>query len=61
MRNKLFGHLGYDVYAGLDNIADVRYVAQVALNQATPVGKPTFYNPGMPRNWYAGANLNYTF
>ncbi|MDQ2794520.1 MAG: TonB-dependent receptor [Bacteroidota bacterium] len=61
VRNKLFGHLGYDVYAGLDNIADVRYVASVALNQATPVGKPTFYNPGMPRNWYAGTNLNYTF
>ncbi|MCI1186782.1 TonB-dependent receptor [Hymenobacter sp. DH14] len=61
VRNKLFGHLGYDVYAGLDNMADVRYVASVALNQATPAGKPTFYNPGMPRNWYAGANLNYTF
>jgi iron complex outermembrane receptor protein len=61
VRNKLFGHLGYDVYAGLDNIGDVRYVSSVALNQATPVGKPTFYNPGMPRNWYAGANVNYTF
>jgi iron complex outermembrane receptor protein len=61
VRNKLFGHLGYDVYAGLDNIGDVRYVSSVALNQTTPVGKPTFYNPGMPSNWYAGANLNYTF
>ena len=61
VRNKLFGHLSYDVYAGLDNLADVRYVASLALNQLTPAGKPTYYNPGMPRNWYAGANLNYTF
>ncbi|GAB3741875.1 TonB-dependent receptor PqqU [Hymenobacter agri] len=61
VRNKLFGHLAYDVYAGLDNMADVRYVASVALNQATPTGKPTYYNPGMPRNWYAGASVNYTF
>lgn len=61
VRNKLFGHLGYDVYAGLDNMADVRYVASVALNQLTPTGKPTYYNPGMPRNWYAGASVNYTF
>jgi iron complex outermembrane receptor protein len=42
-------------------IRNKRYVASVALNQATPVGRPTFYNPGMPRNWYAGANLSYTF
>ncbi|WP_165370378.1 TonB-dependent receptor [Hymenobacter persicinus] len=61
IRNKLAGHLGYDVFGGLDNITDKRYVASVALNQTTPVGKPTFYNPGMPRNWYAGVNLNYTF
>jgi len=61
VRNKLFGHLGYDVFAGLDNAADVRYVASAALNQATPAAKPTYYNPGMPRNWYTGANLNYTF
>ncbi|KAA9332224.1 TonB-dependent receptor [Hymenobacter busanensis] len=61
VRGKLFSHFGYDVFAGLDNIADEHYAVSVALNQATPVGKPTFYNPGTPRNWYAGANLNYTF
>ncbi|WP_022822979.1 TonB-dependent receptor [Hymenobacter norwichensis] len=61
IRNKLAGHLSYDVFGGIDNIGDKRYVASVALNQATPVGRPTFYNPGMPRNWYAGANLSYTF
>ena len=61
VRNRLAGHLGYDVFAGLDNIADQRYVASAALNQTTPAKAPAFYNPGMPRNWYAGANLNYTF
>ncbi|WP_167856308.1 TonB-dependent receptor [Hymenobacter metallicola] len=60
-RGNIAGHLGYDVFAGLDNITDQRYAASIALNQATPVKAPTFYNPGMPRNWYAGANLSYTF
>ncbi|PJJ59615.1 TonB-dependent receptor [Hymenobacter chitinivorans] len=60
-RGKVAGHLSYDVFAGLDNITDEHYAVSIALNQATPVKAPTFYNPGMPRNWYSGANLSYTF
>ncbi|TGE24971.1 hypothetical protein E5K00_07155 [Hymenobacter aquaticus] len=61
VRGKVAGHLGYDVFAGLDNLTDERYAVSIALNQATPVKAPTFYNPGIPRNWYSGATLNYTF
>ncbi|UOQ70251.1 TonB-dependent receptor [Hymenobacter cellulosilyticus] len=60
-RGKIAGHLSYDVFAGLDNLTDKHYAVSIALNQATPVKAPTFYNPGMPRNWYSGANLSYTF
>jgi hypothetical protein len=55
VRNKLFGHLAGDVFWPAPTIRPMfADVASVALNQATrPRASLIFYNPGMPRNWYA--------
>lgn len=48
--------------AGLNNLTDEKYASSVLIN-ATGVGgaEPRYYYPGMPRNWYGGMKLRYSF
>jgi len=52
-----FGKLGVDVYAGLRNLADEKYISSAFINGAN--GK--YFEPGMPRNVVGGLNIQYHF
>lgn len=51
-----------DIAVGITNIADEHY-ASLILPNALPVGNntPRYYYPGLPVNYYAHFNLNYSF
>ena len=61
IRGRPVARLRYDAFVGFDNLTDARYAVSVAVNQATPVAGPTYYNPGLPRNFYAGGSLGFAF
>ncbi len=53
----IFGNLRVVAFAGLNNIADKKYVAFVQINSNVN----QFYEAGAPRNFFGGINLSYIF
>ncbi len=52
--------LGFDLNAGIQNLFDAVYVAQVLVNATAPIGVlPRYYYPGLPRNYFLGLRLSY--
>jgi iron complex outermembrane recepter protein len=61
-RFEIVPKLGCNLAFGINNIADERY-ASLILPNALPVGNntPRYYYPGLPVNYYANIQLNYSF
>ena len=58
----LFRDLEMNMYAGVNNALDEHYAGSVLTNAVGFGGAaPRYFYPGMPRNYYAGINLNYIF
>ncbi|MEM9848681.1 MAG: TonB-dependent receptor, partial [Bacteroidota bacterium] len=51
-----------DLFAGINNISDTNYAAMLLINAGSFGGNaPRYYYPGLPRNFYGGLNLRWTF
>lgn len=46
---------GINAYARVNNVSDGRYVGSVIVNQAAG----QYFEPGLPRNWTVGLNLQF--
>jgi iron complex outermembrane receptor protein len=52
----------FDIYAGVNNIFDAQYASMILINAGSFGGNaPRYYYPGLPRNFYGGVRLKYTF
>lgn len=53
-------HLRWRVYAGVNNVADVKYAGMFQVNAVAPAGRaPRYYYPGTPRYIYGGFSLSF--
>jgi iron complex outermembrane receptor protein len=51
-----------DVYGTLNNLLNEKYASMISVNAASFGGNaPRYYYPGLPRNFYAGAEVKYHF
>ncbi len=51
-----------DLYGIVDNIFDADYASMIMVNASSFGGsQPRYYYPGMPRNYYLGAEVSYHF
>ncbi len=58
----LWHHLQLDLYGGINNVLDEKYAAMFLINAGSFGGAaPRYYYPGLPRNYYGGVSLKYTF
>ncbi len=58
----LWQHLQADAYVGVNNILDEKYASMFQINASSFGGAaPRYYYPGLPRNYYGGVSLRYTF
>ena len=54
--------IGFEAYAGINNIFDEKYASMILTNAtAPPNGMPRYYYPGNPVNFYGGLSLNCNF
>ncbi|RZJ70040.1 TonB-dependent receptor [Flavobacterium sp.] len=61
-RLSLTQKIGFEIYAGVNNLTKEKYAAMILPNAATPTnGLPRYYYPGMPQNFYGGLALNCNF
>lgn len=60
-KNCIVEHLFYDLFLGMNNILNTKYVSQLQVN-ATGFGgsMPRYFYPGLPFNIYGGVNFTYT-
>lgn len=58
-RKNLGSKWNLDFYAGVNNILDEKYASMLQINALGPAFR--YYYPGLPRNFYGGARLNYNF
>ncbi len=51
-----------DIYAGINNLWDENYASMLLINSVGFGGRqPRYYYPGLPRNYYGGMQLKYSF
>ncbi|WGK63848.1 TonB-dependent receptor family protein [Croceiramulus getboli] len=56
----ILDHWNVRLYAGVNNLTDTRYAAQILPNARGFGGNaPRYFYPGNPRNYYGGIRLNY--
>jgi iron complex outermembrane receptor protein len=61
-RKSLFRPLSADIYGILNNALNEKYVSMIQVNAAAVGGNPPrYFYPGLPRNFYAGVILKYSF
>ncbi|HLF35066.1 MAG TPA: TonB-dependent receptor [Cyclobacteriaceae bacterium] len=61
-RKSLFGPLSADIYGILNNALNEKYVSMIQVNAAAVGGNPPrYFYPGLPRNFYAGLIIKYSF
>lgn len=61
-KTSLGKHFKLDAYFGLNNIFDEKYASMLQINAGSfGNNAPRYYYPGLPRNYFAGINLQYTF
>ncbi|MFM8178358.1 MAG: TonB-dependent receptor domain-containing protein, partial [Candidatus Kapaibacterium sp.] len=62
-RFRIAGNIMLRAVARMNNVLDTKYVASVWLNpDAALVSKqPVYIDPGLPRNWLTGMNVEYSF
>ena len=61
-RTVLGKHFQLDAYVGLNNIFDEKYASMLQINAGSfGNNAPRYYYPGLPRNYFVGLNLQYTF
>ncbi|MCP3931436.1 MAG: TonB-dependent receptor [Bacteroidetes bacterium] len=52
----------FDLYAGINNLLDEKYASMILINAGSFGGRaPRYYYPALPRNFYAGIRLEYSF
>ncbi|MEZ4826994.1 MAG: TonB-dependent receptor [Bacteroidia bacterium] len=61
-RKRIFSSLTFDLYGGIANVLDARYAGMILVN-AAPAGPnpPRYYYPALPRNYFAGLKLSWSF
>lgn len=61
--SRLFGdHWSFSIFGGINNLFDEKYASMLQINASSFGGNaPRYYYPGLPRNYYLGANLRYQF
>jgi len=53
---------GIDLYAGVNNLFDVKYASMISINAPSFGGRdPRYYYPGLPANYFAGVKIKYEF
>lgn len=61
-RTSLGKHFQLDAFFGLNNIFDEKYASMLQINAGSfGNNAPRYYYPGLPRNYFTGLNLQYTF
>lgn len=55
-------HFRLDIYGILNNFLNTKYASMIMVNAASFGGsEPRYYYPGLPRNYYLGAEITYSF
>lgn len=58
-RFTLSDKIGFETYAGINNILDEKYASMILPNaSAPPNGAPRYYYPGLPVNFFGGISVN---
>jgi iron complex outermembrane receptor protein len=51
-----------NIFVGVNNLTDEKYASMLLINATAPQGiAPRYYYPGMPRQFYSGVSISYTF
>jgi iron complex outermembrane receptor protein len=59
---QLSDHFALDIHAIINNLTDTHYASMIMVNASTFGGaEPRYYYPGLPRNYYLGADVTYRF
>ncbi|MGB3607958.1 TonB-dependent receptor [Psychroserpens sp.] len=60
IRKRLFNNLDFELLAGVDNVANIKYASSILINASSFGGNaPRYYYPGNPRNVYSSLRLSY--
>ena len=52
----------FKIFAGINNIWDEKYASMLLVNASSFGGRPPrYFYPGLPRHYYGGISLSYTF
>jgi iron complex outermembrane receptor protein len=58
----LSSRINLDVYGIINNLTDTHYASMIMVNASSFGGsEPRYYYPGLPRNYYLGADISYQF
>jgi iron complex outermembrane receptor protein len=51
-----------NIFVGINNLTDEKYASMLLINATAPQGiAPRYYYPGLPRQFYSGVIVSYTF